>query len=63
MCDILYFMVKYAHGFPNNSLIDEESAQAWVLNHFHPQGLCCRKYVEAARHFRKTETSGLQVYR
>ena len=25
--------------FPIISLIDEESAQAWVLNHFHPQGL------------------------
>ena len=29
--------------FPIESLIDEEQAQAWVLNHFHPQGLCCPK--------------------
>ena len=21
--------------------MDEEQAQEWVLNHFHPQGLCC----------------------
>ena len=52
--------------FPIQSLIDEEQAQAWVLNHFHPQGLCCPKCqasVAEARNFRKTETSGLQVYR
>ena len=52
--------------FPILSLIDEERAQAWVLNHFHPEGLRCPKCqasVESARHFRKTETSGLQVYR
>ena len=23
--------------------MDEEQAQAWVLNHFHPQDLCCPK--------------------
>ena len=52
--------------FPIQSLIDEEQAQAWVLNHFHPQGLYCPKCqasVSEARNFRKTETSGLQVYR
>lgn len=52
--------------FPIVSLLDEERAQAWVLNHFHPQGLCCpgcQASVEEARHFRKTQTSGLQVYR
>ena len=53
--------------FPIQSLIDEEQAQAWVLNHFHPQGLCCPKcqasVSEETRNFRKTETSGLQVYR
>ena len=52
--------------FPIHSLIDEERAQAWVLNHFHPHGLrCpnCQASVAEARHFRKTQTSGLQVYR
>ena len=52
--------------FPIISLIDEEQAQAWVLNHFHPQGLHCPKCqtgVAEARDFRKTATSGLQVYR
>ena len=51
--------------FPLQSLIDEKQAQAWVLNHFRPQGLCCPKCqasVVEARNFRKTETSGLQVY-
>ena len=52
--------------FPIVSLLDEERAQAWVLKHFHPQGLCCpecQASVEEARHFRRTQTSGLQVYR
>lgn len=52
--------------FPIQSLIDEEQAEAWVLNHFHPEGLrCpqCQASVSEARNFRKTETSGLQVYR
>ena len=52
--------------FPIQSLIDEEQAEAWVLNHFHPEGLYCPKCqasVSEARNFRKTETSGLQVYR
>lgn len=53
-------------NFPIQSLIDEDQAQTWVLNHFHPQGLCrpkCQASVAEARNFRKTETSGLQVYR
>ena len=52
--------------FPIQSLIDEERAEAWVLNHFHPEGLYCPKCqasVSEARDFRKTATSGLQVYR
>ena len=52
--------------FPIQSLIDEEQAEAWVLNHFHPEGLYCPKCqasVSEARNFRKTATSGLQVYR
>ena len=45
--------------------MDVERAQAWVLKHFHPQGLrCpqCQASVEEARHFQRTQTSGLQVY-
>ena len=34
--------------FPIGSLVDEEQAQAWVLNHFHPQGLCCPESQEVA---------------
>lgn len=52
--------------FPIQSLIDEAAAETWVLNHFHPEGLCCPKCqasVSEARHFRKTQSSGLQVYR
>ena len=52
--------------FPIVSLLDEKRAQAWVLKHFHLQGLCCpecQASVEEARHFRRTQTSGLQVYR
>ncbi len=52
--------------FPIQSLIDEEQAEVWVLNHFHPEGLYCPKCqasVSEARNFRKTATSGLQVYR
>ena len=52
--------------FPILSLIDEEQAEAWLLNHFHPQGLhCphCDASVEEAREFRKAETSCLQVDR
>lgn len=52
--------------FPILSLIDEEQAEAWLLNHFHPEGLhCphCDASVVEAREFRKTETSCLQVYR
>ena len=52
--------------FPILSLIDDERAEEWLLNHFHPQGLhCphCDASVEEARDFRKTETSCLQVYR
>ena len=52
--------------FPIQSLIDEEQAEAWVLDHFHPQDLCCptcQASVAEARNFRKTTTRGLQVYR
>ncbi|MXV85563.1 IS1595 family transposase [Candidatus Poribacteria bacterium] len=52
--------------FPIHTLIDEAAAETWVLNHFHSEGLCCPKCqasVSGARHFRKTATSGLDVYR
>ena len=52
--------------FPILSLIDEAAAQAWVVNHFHPQGLrCpyCQASMSGARDFRRTQTSGLKVYR
>ena len=52
--------------FPILSLIDDERAEEWLLNHFHPQGLFCphcEVSVEEACHFRKTKTSGLKVYR
>ena len=52
--------------FPIHSLIDEEQAETWVLTHFHPEGLYCpncQASVSEARNFRKTATSGLQVYR
>ena len=43
--------------FPILSLIDEERAEEWLLNHFHPQGLYCPHCdasVEKTRHFRTT---------
>ena len=52
--------------FPIISLIDEERAEKWLLDHFHPQGLHCSHCdasVEEARHFRTTKTSRLKVYR
>lgn len=52
--------------FPILSLIDEEQAEAWLLNHFHPQGLhCphCDASVAEARYFRTTKTSRIKVYR
>ena len=52
--------------FPIVSLIDEERAEEWLLNHFHPEGLHCPHCdagVEEARHFRTTKTSRLKVYR
>ena len=52
--------------FPILPLIDDERAEEWLLNHFHPEGLFCphcEASVEEARHFRTTKTSGLKVYR
>ena len=50
--------------FPIQSLMDEEDVQAMGV--FSTRGLSCPKCqasVAEARKFRKTETSGLQVYR
>ena len=46
-------------------LIDEEQATAWLLKHFHPEGLHCRQCgadVEAARLFGWTRKSHLCIY-
>lgn len=52
--------------FPILDLIDNESATAWLVNHFPPDGLkCphCQASVEEARNFRQTPVSHLPVYR
>ena len=52
--------------FPIIDLIDADQATAWLLKHFHPEGLhCphCSADVKEARHFGKTRTSQLQIYR
>ncbi|RKU05513.1 hypothetical protein C6501_05840 [Candidatus Poribacteria bacterium] len=52
--------------FPIIELIDEEQATAWLLKHFHPEGLHCPHCgagVEEARLFGKTQNSHLQIYR
>lgn len=52
--------------FPILSLLDDERAEEWLLNHFHPQGLhCphCDASVAEARYFRTTKTSRIKVYR
>ena len=67
MCAIIFIcaIIKIM-DFPIVSLIDDERAEQWLLDHFHPQGLhCphCEASVEEARHFRTTQTSCLRVYR
>jgi hypothetical protein len=52
--------------FPIQELLDYESSVAWILSHFHPQGLrCpdCHQPVDQAREFRQTKRSELVVYR
>ena len=52
--------------FPIVALIDEEQATDWLLKHFHPEGLHCPHCgadVKEARHFGKTRTSRLPIYR
>ena len=52
--------------FPITDLLSPEESEAWILKHFHPEGLkCpwCQAPVERANVFRMTKKSQLQVYR
>ena len=52
--------------FPILNLIDNDLATAWLVKHFHPDGLkCphCEASVTEARRFRQTTASHLTVYR
>lgn len=52
--------------FPITDLLDDEQSEQWLLEHFHPEGLACPKCgsgQDRCRIFRKTQTSGLTVYR
>ena len=52
--------------FPITNLLSEEQSEAWVLEHFHPEGLqcpICQSPVERAGLFRMTRKSELKVYR
>ena len=52
--------------FPIAELLDEDLATAWILQHFHPDGLhCphCQAEHSRSRYFRTTRRSQLQVWR
>lgn len=52
--------------FPITELLDHKASMDWLQKHFHPKGLkCprCKAIVEAARIFRRTKRSRLNVYR
>jgi len=52
--------------FPIIDLLDQEQSEAWLVAHFHPEGLHCSKCgasVEEASPFRTTQRSQLTVYR
>ncbi len=52
--------------FPIIDLLDDEQSTAWLLQHFHPNGLrCphCQASHTAARFFRINRGSGLPVWR
>ena len=52
--------------FPIVDLLDDDMSLNWLYKHFHPDGLKCPHCgagVEDARAFRRTQTSGLIVYR
>jgi len=52
--------------FPIIDLLDEEQSEAWLMKHFHPEGLKC-PHCQAdnaeGRYFRTNVGSGLEVYR
>ena len=52
--------------FPIADLLDDDRSRAWLLRHFHPDGLCCPRCgagPRSARHFRDTQRSRLAVWR
>lgn len=52
--------------FPIIDLLDEDMSVAWLMKHFHPEGLkCphCQEPHDGARFFRANRGSGLAVYR
>jgi transposase-like protein len=52
--------------FPITELLDHDSSVAWIMEHFHPDGLKCPKCGQPqarARQFRRTRRSRLIVYR
>ena len=52
--------------FPIVELMDRASCTAWLIGHFHPEGLkCphCEASLEQAIRFRQTKSSDLTVYR
>ncbi len=52
--------------FPIIDLLDDETCTAWLMQHFHPDGLACPHCGAPhthARFFRVNRGSGLEVYR
>src|SRR3990172_9801094 len=52
--------------FPITDLLDDEASTAWLMKHFHSDGLqCpkCRAPIDQARIFRQTRRSQITVYR
>ena len=52
--------------FPITTLLDHERSIAWIIQHFHQDGLKCPRCgasVEQARAFRRTQRSQLTTYR
>jgi transposase-like protein len=52
--------------FPITELLDNSACEAWLIEHFHPDGFGCPNCGaerERAHRFRQTRKSQLQVYR
>jgi transposase-like protein len=52
--------------FPITSLLSHDECEAWILEHFHPEGLrcpSCQASVRQAHRFRRTRKSQLTVHR